>query len=94
YDPASNQIATSSAKLPSSENARKGDTLRAAAGPTRAGLLYGMTQVGRLFSFESETETVKDLGPNFGDGAYTAVMVLSPDSDFFRYMKSPDSTRK
>ena len=22
------------------------------------------------------------------------VMVLSPDSDFFRYMKSPDSTRK
>jgi hypothetical protein len=82
YDPSSNQVATSATKLPSSENPRKGDTLRAAAGPTRAGVLYGMTQAGRLFSFDSETDTVKDLGPNFGDGVYTAVMALSPDEKF------------
>ena len=85
YDPQSNEVVLSKAELPVTEGSRKSDTLRAAAGPTRAGILYGMTQAGRLFSFDSATETVKDLGPNFGDGSYVAVMALSPDDNFLYF---------
>lgn len=79
YDPESNEVVPSKTELPATDGSRKSDTLRAAAGPTLAGTLYGMTQAGRLFSFDSTSETVKDLGPNFGDGTYVAVMALSPD---------------
>jgi hypothetical protein len=85
YDPETNRLAKTTARLPASAGARRGDSLRAAAGPTRAGLLYGMTSAGRLFAFEPRTDKVQDLGPNFADGDYTAVMVLSPDEKYLYF---------
>lgn len=84
YDPAKNQLAKSAMQLPAS-SAKKGDTLRAAALPTKAGLVYGMTAAGRLFVLDPAKETVKDLGPNFTEGHYTAVMVLSPDEKYLYF---------
>jgi hypothetical protein len=85
YDPDLNKIVTATVELPATEGSRKSDTLRAATEPTRAGLLFGMTQAGRLFSFDSATQSVTDLGPNFGDGVYTAVMAVSPDDRFIYF---------
>lgn len=85
YDPDLNKIGSSKSELPGTAGSRKSDTLRAAAGPTRDGLLFGMTQAGRLFSFDPAAESVKDLGPNFGDGVYTAVIALSADDKFLYY---------
>jgi hypothetical protein len=85
YDPDLNKIVTTTVELPATENSRKSDTLRAAAEPTRDGVLFGMTQAGRLFSFDSAKQSVKDLGPNFGDGVYTAVMALSVDDRFIYF---------
>jgi len=44
-----------------------------------------MTSEGRLFSFDPKAEAVKDLGPNFAAGDYTAVMALSPDEKYLYY---------
>jgi hypothetical protein len=85
YDPATNKITATKAKLPATPGGRRGDWLRAAARPARDGRLYGMTAAGRLFAFDPSREEVKDLGPNFADGDYTAVMVLSPDDRFLYY---------
>lgn len=84
YDPEKNSLAATSARLPT-VGGKKGDALRAAVRPTRDGRLYGMTASGRLFRFSPVKETVDDLGPNFGDGDYTAVMALSPDDRFLYY---------
>ncbi len=77
YDPQTNRLEATSAKLSA--------PLRAAARPARDGTLYGMTQAARLFAFDPKAQTVKDLGPNFGDGDYTAVMALSPDDKYLYY---------
>ena len=44
-----------------------------------------MTQAGVLLAFDPKTETVKNLGLNFAEGEYTAVMVLSPDDRYVYY---------
>jgi len=84
YDPATNKLAPTKARLDTlpTGSARKGShTLRAAIPtPTPDGKLYGMTAGGRLFAFDPEAETIKDLGPNFADGMYTAVMMATPKS--------------
>jgi hypothetical protein len=85
YDPETNQLSHTKAKLPASPGAKKGDALRAAARPAKDGLLYGMTASGRLFCFDTKAETIKDLGPNWQGGDYTAVMVLSPDEKYLYY---------
>jgi sugar lactone lactonase YvrE len=85
YDPDTNKLGTTSAKLPSAPGAKKDDSLRAAARPTRAGLLYGMTAAGRLFRFDPLKEKIDDVGPNLAEGDYTAVMALSPDERFLYY---------
>jgi hypothetical protein len=59
--------------------------LRAATGPSRGGIVYGMTQAGIMFAFDPRLESVKDLGPNVAAGDYTAVVVLSPDEKYLYY---------
>lgn len=85
YDPKTNAIEATKITLPATPGSKKGDTLRAAAAPTKDGILYGMTAAGRMFALDSRKGTVKDLGPNFGGGDYTAVMVLSPDEKYLYY---------
>lgn len=88
YDPKANKIVKSKAALPqgTNEKAKNGDTLRAAVQrPAKSGVIYGMTATGALFAFDPKSETVRDLGPNFGAGHYTAVMVASPDDRFLYY---------
>ncbi len=88
YDPKTNQLGATSAKLPSSGDgaARKSHTLRAAIQePTGDGVLYAMTAPGRLFRFDARQGKVSDLGPNLADGIYTAAMVISPDERFLYY---------
>jgi hypothetical protein len=85
YDPGSNMLAATKARLPEGGAGRKDPTLRAAAPPGRSGILYGMTASGQMFSFDPKTHAVKDLGANFAAGDYTAVMVASPDEKFLYY---------
>jgi sugar lactone lactonase YvrE len=80
YDPEKNAIVASKAKLP--ESGGRGNDLRAAARPSKDGTLFAMTAGGRLFSFDPSKEEVRDQGPNFSEGDYTAVMALSPDGRF------------
>ncbi|MFO0966756.1 MAG: hypothetical protein U0793_14380 [Gemmataceae bacterium] len=86
YDPETNKIVETKITLPAAKSAKKEATLRAAAPrPTKEGTVYGMTAAGELFAFDSKTERVKDLGPNWGAGDYTAVMALSPDEKYLYY---------
>lgn len=88
YDPGTNKLAATTAKLPGGGGeSKKGDTLRAAAQrPTKSGLLYGMTATGQLFGFDPKAQAVRDLGPNFAGGHYTAVMAISPDDRFLYFI--------
>lgn len=80
YDPEKNELEKTGVVLPESKGeARRGNELRAAARPAKSGIVYGMTGAGRLFAFDPEKRVVKDLGPNYESGDYTAVMVLSLD---------------
>lgn len=89
YDPETNALANSKARLPeagTNKKGEKGNALRAAVNrPTRAGIVYGMTSAGRMFAFDPAKESVRDLGPNFQEGDYTAVMVMSPDEKFLYF---------
>lgn len=86
YDPTTNRLERTEVMLPDQEGGRRGAELRAAARPAASGLIHGMTGAGRLFSFHPEKREVKDLGPNFGEGDYTAVMALSPDDRFLYFV--------
>ena len=77
YDPDKNTIVTTPLILPGPKG-----RLRASAQATSQDKIYGMTRAGRLFAFDSVNQTVKDLGPNFRGGEYTAAMVLSPDEKY------------
>lgn len=80
YDPDKNVVFPSTFVLPGSKN-----TLRASSAPTSNGIIFGMTRAGRLFAFNPAKQMLKDLGPNFLDGDYTAVIVLSPDEKYLYY---------
>ena len=85
YDPETNRIEPLKSKMPESVGGLRGNELRAAARPMKAGLIYAMTGAGRLFAFDPEKDDLKDLGPNFAAGDYTAVMALSPDERFLYF---------
>ncbi|MCI0465319.1 MAG: hypothetical protein L0Z62_51005 [Gemmataceae bacterium] len=89
YDPETNKLGKTTVRLPANPEAKKkkakAATLRAASRPMRSGLVHGMTAAGQLFSFDPHKGEVKDLGPNFAGGDYTAVMVLSPDEKYLYY---------
>jgi hypothetical protein len=90
FNPAKNALEKTDLKLPPSPAGKKNDTLRAAiTRPRKDGTVFGMTAAGRLFqlnpSAPSEKNGVRDLGANFGNGDYTAVMVMSPDEKYLYY---------
>ena len=80
YDPDKNAILSSTFVLPGSKN-----SLRASTSATSAGTIWGMTHFGTLFVFDPAKQSIRDLGPNFLAGDYTAVMVLSPDEKYLYY---------
>lgn len=86
FDPSTNKLERTDVKLPENDGGKRGADVRAAARPLKSGVILGMTAAGRLFSFDPEKREVKDLGPNFGDGDYTAVMALSPDEKFVYFV--------
>jgi len=71
----------------SAKESNKSDMLRAAIQrPTRDGMIYAMTAPGQLFRFDPEKQTIKNLGPNFLTGSYTAAMAISPDDRFLYFV--------
>ena len=87
YDPVAKSLVESKAKLPASAGSKKGDSLRAAAQrPAKDGSLFGMTASGRIFRMDPAKHDVKDLGANFAEGHYTAVMAISPDDKYLYYV--------
>lgn len=87
YDPATNMVADTKAKLPESKGTGKQAraTLRASTAAGKDGVIYGCTHGGTLFAFDPAKETVSELGENWPGGQYTAVMELSPDGRFVYY---------
>lgn len=88
YNPTTNKLHATKAKLPAGDaESKKGNTLRAGiSSPAKDGSIYGMTAQGRLFRFDPATEKIKDMGPNFTTGHYTAVMALSPDQKYIYFV--------
>ncbi|MCI0606643.1 hypothetical protein L0156_26970 [bacterium] len=80
YDPDKNTISPTGLVLPGPKN-----SLRASSPQTSGGIIFGMTRSGRLFAFDPFKQTIRDLGPNFLAGDYTAVIVLSPDEKYLYY---------
>jgi len=85
-EPPPSDEGASSGKARSSRETKKGvPTLRSSTVPARSGIVYGMTHAGMMFAFDPKAETIRDLGPNFGTGDYTAVVLLSPDEKYLYY---------
>jgi len=74
-----------SGKTSEEGGSKRGDVLRASTRPARDGTVYAMTSPGMLFAFAPKRETIKDLGPNFLQGDYTAIVLLSPDEKYLYY---------
>jgi hypothetical protein len=80
--------------------AGNGGVLRAASRPDDSGNIYGITQDGHVFSFDTRTEEVKSMGLAFVQEntatqarggripLYTAVVRLSADGRFLYYVPS------
>lgn len=89
YSPADNRVTRTRVQLPPAPGAAPGKSggrfLRASTRPAKDGRLFAMTQAGALFAFDPKAETVTDLGENFLDGEYVAVMALSPDEKYLYY---------
>ena len=77
YHPEKNAIVSTESILPGEKN-----TLRAATNPAGDGRIFGMTKGGRFFEFQPSQQKVKDLGPNFLSGDYTAALPFSSDNKY------------
>lgn len=61
--------------------------MRATTSESRAGDIFGAAQVSnQLFRLRPAEGKLETLGPTWGTGQYTAVMVLSPDERFVYYL--------
>lgn len=61
--------------------------IRAATRQSKKGYVYGAThKTNQLYAIHPETETLELLGPTWGKGQYTTVMVLSRDERFLYYL--------
>jgi hypothetical protein len=98
YDLDANTVRITKAVLPASvalAAAGKSDSLRASAEPTVDGIVYGITTSGMLFVFDPARETVKDLGPDIGDGEYAVVLAASREGKYLYYgLTSADGPRR
>jgi hypothetical protein len=59
---------------------------------TADGRILGMTHGGRLFEFHTGKQMIRDLGPNFLTGEYTAAMVSSPDEKYLYFAPGAHSS--
>jgi hypothetical protein len=80
YHSDKNAISTTELILPGEKN-----TLRAATTAAADGRIFGITKAGRMFEFDPSQQKVKDLGPNFLTGDYTAVLSLSTDGKYIYF---------
>ncbi|QDU97849.1 CRTAC1 family protein [Lignipirellula cremea] len=61
--------------------------MRASTGESKRGEIYGATyRTSQLFSLNTKTNKVKMLGPTWGVGEYTTMMLLSPDEKYVYYL--------
>ena len=88
YSPLTNSVAVTPATLPSRPDGSPG-SLRASTKPSPAGVIYGATWAGVLFAFDPAWMTVRELGPNIGEGEYAPAMAVSHDGRFLYYAFSP-----
>jgi sugar lactone lactonase YvrE len=80
-DPRTGQVAATGADL-----GEKG-WMRSSTRAASSGGIYGVTmRPGRIFHFNPASNQVTWLGPDFLDGNYTTVCVLSPDERFLYYL--------
>jgi hypothetical protein len=81
FDPASKSISTTRTVLPNEL------AMRSSTGETRDGFIYGTTmRPGVLFRYAPAADKVEALGPDFLNGNYTTVTVLSPDEKYVYYL--------
>jgi hypothetical protein len=92
YDPAKNRFRLLDAEMPPTEQVGdyKGGTVSKMRAVTENkapdGLFYGTTHEGELFTFNPETEEIKDLGINWpGEERYTTSMQRSPGGRYIYY---------
>ena len=80
YDPGPNTAAAIEARLPGNGQ------LRAASLPDAKGVAYCVSLDGAVFSFDTATEQVTEIGPAFPCGnLYTTVCVLDPSGRYLYY---------
>ncbi len=81
YNAKTGKFKTLKTKLPG------GDTLRAASRVTESGAVYCITRGGVVFSFDTSTHQVKEIGPVFPAGPlYTAACRLDPAGKYLYYL--------
>lgn len=80
-DPSQSQPEDTGARFPDSPG------MRASTRMTEDGLIFGTThKTNQLFRFNAKAKTLEFLGPTWGQGQYTTVVVLSPDERFLYYL--------
>jgi hypothetical protein len=80
-DPSSGQVTETSATIPGAPG------MRSSTRQSREGVIFGSTyKTNQLFRFDPVKSHVELLGPTWGTGEYTTVMLLSHDERFVYYL--------
>jgi hypothetical protein len=80
-DPRTKKIAQTGVKISDAPG------MRASTSQSRRGEIFGATyKTNQLFRYRPEDKAFELLGPTWGTGQYTTVMVLSPDERFVYYL--------
>lgn len=80
-DPQANTITETGVVMPEAPG------MRASTAQTSQGDIYGATyRTNQLFRYQPNTRSIELLGPTWGTGQYTTIMVLSPDEKFVYYL--------
>lgn len=81
YDPRTNGIARTKSAFPGEAS------MRASTRESKEGYLYGVTtSPGQFFRYSPAQDKLDMFGPDFLDGNYTTVCVLSPDERYVYYL--------
>ncbi|HEV7406165.1 MAG TPA: hypothetical protein VGO11_24675 [Chthoniobacteraceae bacterium] len=81
FDPATRTISATHTVLPNEL------AMRSSTGESRAGFIYGTTmRPGVLFRYAPASDKLEPLGPEFLNGNYTTVTLLSPDEKYVYYL--------
>jgi hypothetical protein len=81
YNPTSKSIAATKSSLP------PGTSMRSSTHESKAGFIYGTTmRPAQLFRYAPAADKLELLGPDFLNGNYTTVTVLSPDEKYVYYL--------